>query len=278
MKKSFITSAEESPENNQRRASTLVRGLEILDCFKFEDQYLGNSDIVKQTKLPKATVSRLTYTLTTLGYLQYSESKRKYNYGPSLVKIGYSLLANIKVRNVARPLMQALAEHIQGTVSLGMRENLHMVYVDTYQSAASFIYQFDCRKKLPLVSSAMGKAYLFSLVEEDRNKLLEQVRSQNEDNWPKIEQELDQAQKEYEATGYCSSSEGWHNGINSVAVPLGINSVAVPLILEDGNTFIFSCSGPSYQLKNPTFENRIGARLLNLVGNVKSALIIPQTV
>ena len=61
--------------------TALARGLEILECFKFEDRYLGNREIVEKTGLPKATVSRLTHTLTELGYLRYSERLGKYNFG-----------------------------------------------------------------------------------------------------------------------------------------------------------------------------------------------------
>ncbi len=80
---------------DRRFVTALARGLQILDCFKFEDKYLGNSQIAARTGLPKATVSRLTYTLTELGYLRYSESLGKYNFGPSLVNIGYSLLSHM---------------------------------------------------------------------------------------------------------------------------------------------------------------------------------------
>lgn len=256
----------EEAENvkDRRFVTALSRGLHILDCFKFEDRYLGNSQIAERTGLPKATVSRLTYTLTELGYLRYSESLGKYNFGPSLINIGYSLLSHMGARRIARPLMQALAEHSHGAVNLGIREGLHMVYVDTYRSASNLLIQLDVGSKLPLSTSAMGRAYLCVLSDEKREELLEQIRLSDEENWPEIKRGIDQAFREYQKYGYCQSLGSWRNEVNAVSVPL---------VLEDGSGIMaFSCGGPSFQLNDHLIETDIGPRLLNLVGNVKTAL------
>lgn len=251
-------------EKDRRFVTALSRGLEILDCFKFEDRYLGNSQIAEQTGLPKATVSRLTYTLTELGYLRYSESHGKYNFGPSLINIAYSLLSHMEARRLARPLMQALAEHSQGAVNLGVREGMHMVYVDTYRSASNLLIQLDVGSKLPLSTSAMGRAYICALPEEERADLLEDIRLNDEARWPEVKAGIDLAMKEYREFGYCLSLGSWRNEVNAVGVPL---------VMADGSGILtFSCGGPAFQLTKNMLENDIGPRLLNLVGNVRTAL------
>ncbi len=259
------------PENNQQDVEkdrnfviALARGLEILECFKFEDRYLGNREIVDKTGLPKATVSRLTHTLTELGYLRYSESLGKYNFGPGLINIGYSFLSRLGVRRLARPLMQALAEHSQGAVNLAVREGLHMVYIDTYRSASNFLIQLEVGSKLPLGLSALGRAYLCALFEEDRTELMAQIRQSDEAAWPEVKAGIEQALKEYQEHGYCLSLGAWRKEVNAVSVPL---------ILGEGfGVIAFSCGGPSFQMTKEKIENDIGPRLLNLVSNVKTAL------
>lgn len=249
---------------DRRFVTALSRGLHVLECFKFGDQYLGNNQIAERTGLPKATVSRLTYTLKELGYLRYSESLGKYNFGPSLVNIGYSLLSNMGIRRIARPLMQALVEHSSGAVNLGVREGLHMVYVDTYRSATNLLLQLDVGSKLPLSTSAMGRAYLCALSDEKRGELLEQIQLSDEENWPQIKRGIDQALRDYQKYGYCLSLGAWR---------AEINAVSVPLILKDGSGIMaFSCGGPSFQFNEKLIKTDIGPRLLNLVGNVKTAL------
>ena len=48
--------------------TALARGLELLRCFTPESLLLGNQELAKKTGLLKPTVSRLTHTLTRLGY------------------------------------------------------------------------------------------------------------------------------------------------------------------------------------------------------------------
>jgi Fic family protein len=47
----------------------LARGIAILNSFERSNGLLGNQEIARLTNLPKATVSRLTFTLASLGYL-----------------------------------------------------------------------------------------------------------------------------------------------------------------------------------------------------------------
>lgn len=251
-------------EKDRNFVTALARGLEILDCFKFEDRYLGNREIVEKTGLPKATVSRLTHTLTELGYLRYSESLGKYNFGPELISIGYSFLSRLGVRRLARPLMQALAEYSQGAVNLAVREGLHMVYLDTYRSASNFLIQLEVGSKLPLSLSALGRAYLCAISEDKRIELMEQIRQDDEENWPEVKAGIEQALKDYHEFGYCLSLGAWRKEVNAVSVPL---------ILSEGfGVMAFSCGGPSFQMTKAKIENDIGPRLLNLVSNVKTAL------
>lgn len=52
-------------------AASLTRGLDILRAFAANDATLGNQQLIERTGLPKATVSRLTATLVSLGYLHH---------------------------------------------------------------------------------------------------------------------------------------------------------------------------------------------------------------
>ena len=81
----------------------LSRGLEVLRAFRPNDGLLGNQEIAARTNLPKATVSRLTYTLTKLGYLTPVPRFEKYQLAPSALLLGYAALANLGVRHLSEP-------------------------------------------------------------------------------------------------------------------------------------------------------------------------------
>src|SRR5882757_10030119 len=66
--------------------TALARGLEVLACFRHGDRVLGNQELSKRCGLAKSTVSRLTHTLTNLGYLVYVEESAKYSHGTATEK------------------------------------------------------------------------------------------------------------------------------------------------------------------------------------------------
>jgi len=252
-------------ETERRFVEALARGLEVLACFHPNDRFLRNQEIAKRTGLPKSTVSRLTFTLAELGYLNASENQ--YSLGRSMTALGYSMLARMEIRHIARPLMQALAEHTQASVNMGIRNQLDMVYVDTYRNTSTFTVQLDVGSAIPIATTSMGRAYLCALPEGERNQLLEQIRSSDEKNWPAVKTGIEEASSQYQSAGFCTSLGDWRSEVHALAVPL---------TLEDGTIVVFSCSGASFLMPQKLLETEIGPRLLNLVGNVRTALSLAR--
>src|SRR5258708_39624247 len=90
----------------------LARGLELLRVFRPGETLLGNRDFVDRTGLPKATVNRLAYTLTTLGYLRFDGPAGKYALDTGVLSLGFALLAGAEALALARPHLRGLARDI----------------------------------------------------------------------------------------------------------------------------------------------------------------------
>ena len=99
-------------EKDRKFVTALARGLDVLRAFEPRDNLLGNQEIARRTGLPKPTVTRLTYTLTKLGYLSYNKELERYQLGMGVLALGYATLANFGIRQIARPYMQDLAEEV----------------------------------------------------------------------------------------------------------------------------------------------------------------------
>jgi DNA-binding IclR family transcriptional regulator len=184
-----------------------------------------------------------------------------------VLALGYALLAGMDVRRVARPLMQSLAEHTGASVSLGMRDGLGVVYLDTYRSASGESAPLDVGSRLPLAVSSMGRAYLGALTAEERRPLLEALRRDDPSGWAAAKKGIDQGLRDLARLGFCFSLGDWRRDVHAVAAPLRTAGGAEP--------FVFSCSGPAFQMGRARLEAEIGPRLLNLVGNVRSRLSTP---
>lgn len=252
----------EDTEKDRQFVTALARGLEILSCFRVGDRFLSNQEISLRTGLPKPTVTRLTYTLMQLGFLNYSESNSKYYLGNKVLSLGHAFLANIEIRQIARPMMRELAEYARASVAIGVRDQLEMLYIENARSnATSFILRLDTGSHLPLATTAIGRAYLCGVSEKERNILMDQLRSINSEDWQQVKEGIEQALKDYQDKGFCLSVGGWDKGINGVAVPF---------IPEDGSEVLaFNCGGPPFILSQSMMEDDIGPRLVSLVKNVK---------
>ncbi|HCL4331653.1 TPA: helix-turn-helix domain-containing protein, partial [Pseudomonas aeruginosa] len=98
--------------------TALARGLELLRCFTPRESLLGNQELAKKTGLPKPTVSRLTHTLTRLGYLRHLPHSGKYQLEVGVMSFGYAMLSNLSIRALARPLMEEMAGYAKAAVAM----------------------------------------------------------------------------------------------------------------------------------------------------------------
>src|ERR1700757_1827405 len=81
-------------------ATTLAHGLDVLAAFRNAAGPLSNADPAERTGLSRPTVSRLTSTLTLLGYLK-RDAKGRFVLGLGVLATAYPLLSAIKVRQTA---------------------------------------------------------------------------------------------------------------------------------------------------------------------------------
>jgi len=259
-----IDGIEPQDENKDRQFVTaLARGLEVLRCFKPRDRHLGNQDIAERTGLPKPTVSRLTYTLTRMGYLYHDEKLGKYQLGTGVLSLGFSLLTNMDVLKIARPLMQELADYSHTVVSVGTRDRSAMIYLDgRHSTAATVSLKREPGVRVPIASTSMGRALLCGLPEIEREKLMEDIRLREPENWPKNKAGIEQALRDYKERGFCLSIGDWRSDVNAVGVPM--------LPIAGCRLLTFNCAAPSFVLRRHMLEDDIGPRLVNLVRTIEA--------
>jgi len=241
--------------------TALARGLEILKVFSRGETLLSHQGIVQKTGLPKATVSRLVHTLTELGYLVFLGRVGKYQLGIPALSLGSAVLANTTIRSLARPLMQELAHHAEALVGLGGRDGAEMVYLEACRSEAPLTLNLNIGSHIPLGKTAMGRAYLSGLNEEERRPVLDGLKRHMSNDWPSILKGIEGAIDEVERRGFCLGLGEWHGDINAVGVPLRPADGTVPLA--------FNCGGSTTTLTQEKLETDIGPRLVALADRLQ---------
>lgn len=208
------------PSKEDRQfVDALARGLAILESLSRVQKPLGNGEIARLVSLPPSTVSRLTYTLTELGYLRRSEQGRTYELTPKNLTLGYPLLAGMELRDRLRPHLKSISERTGQTVALAIRDGLHICFVDVAQGTDPNAIRLATGGRLRMSVSAAGIATLAAMPERKRWSMLNRLRSeiqQRGESGDIFEQALQASLQ----VGYAMVRNAWHEGIGGIAVPI----------------------------------------------------------
>ena len=245
--------------------NALARGLELLACFRHGDRVLGNQDLARRCGLPKSTVSRLTNTLTKLGYLVFVEESAKYSLGTATLSLGSAMLARLDIRKLAHPLMQELAEFGQCMVSLGTRDRLSMIYIDVVRGSAAVTLSLDMGARIQIATSAMGRAYLTAVPAQEREKIMERVREfAADERWPELNAGIARALRDMRELGVCCSFGEWQKDVNAIAIPVRPGGGLPPMAIN--------CGAPAYMVSQDFLLGKVRPRLIALANELETSL------
>lgn len=216
----------EDHAGDRQFATTLARGIELIRCFSANETTLSNAELSERTGLPRPTISRLTYTLVLLGYLKPSAKYGKYQLGSALLSAVYPLMASIGLRQHARGLMERLADETGGEVSMGIRDRLSVVLVETSRSRRRGRMQVsgpmaDTGLTLPIAGTAIGGASLAACDEATRAAVLNEIRVKTPGDWLRFEKSVMRALKDCASLGFCVTEGDLLTDVHAVGVPYG---------------------------------------------------------
>lgn len=241
--------------------TALARGLEVLSCFRSSDKGLTNQQIAERCGLPKSTVTRFTYTLTRLGYLVQDDSGR-YGLGTATLGLGSAMLSRLDIRQLARPMMQELADFSGTTVSIAVRDRLSMIYVEVCRSTAALSLSLQVGARMPLAASAIGRAYLVRASEQERKDILSRCLELDEVAYQNLRQGLDKALEDQQRYGCTTSFGDWQKDVNGIAVgflPIGGNQL-----------MSINCGGPSSSVSPEFLLGEVRPRLIEIARRLES--------
>lgn len=232
----LLMSIDDHKEDRQF-VTALARGLQVLKCFTSGEEHLGNQEIAQRCRLPKSTVTRLTHTLTLLDFLHHDSAQNRYRLGMATLSLGGTTLLRLDAREISRPIMQELANQTGCLIALGMREGMSMLYLETARSDASMItIRLNLGSRMPLPSTAMGRAYLAGSRPAARKSVMERVKNLNPEGYAEIAQAIDRACEEYEATDCCTSYSDWRGEVGAIATPLRVGKGMPMMVLSAAGT------------------------------------------
>lgn len=219
-----MEATEESPSTGLARSDTvsaLERGVAVLRCFTETRRSLTSTELSRLTRVPRPTVTRLASTLVALGLMKQEPEGDRYMLGPGVVSLARVFLAGLDVRGIARPHMQRLADEAGGSVYLAVPDGMEMVLIEACRPRSTMLApRLDVGSRAPMANSALGRAYLWALPPQERQRMIESLRLARGSDWAALETGLNRSLAEADKLGYSISAGEFHREINSVSVPL----------------------------------------------------------
>lgn len=229
-------STDDAPEKDRRFATTLARGLSVLRAFRVTDDGLGNSEIAERTGLPKSTVSRLTFTLQSLGYLSNPGRRDRYRPGPALLALGHLANASMSYVDLSAPIMQRLADDT-GTMSvLAVRDDRKMLLVKTWRPAGRSSLWLEVGQRVPFNGSSSGHALLAALSTTRFDEVVKQVQGDNQLTLERAQQIRADANQQLLSAGFviADPTDYFTPNIHAASVPFFAPEIGEPVVFTCG--------------------------------------------
>jgi DNA-binding IclR family transcriptional regulator len=250
---------------NRPVVAPFARALSVLSAFAPGDRWLCNSELSIRTGLPASTVTRMTRTLLSLGYLRCAAGARRFCLSPSALALGYRAAADTEIHHDAHQRMHAFAERHQVHVHLSVRDRLDLVVIDSCTtSALPDALQPGVGTRLGLASTAAGWALLASLPDAERNYLLRSAEHQPAPNAGEEKRQLHR--RSCEAIGQVRE-DGFCVALGESGRPMTM--VAAPIQLPGKSPLAVSCMGPSMLIGRTRSVRELGPALVRMAQDIQ---------
>lgn len=209
------------PDSGAVLNRSLERGLLLLRAFGPGADSLGNGEFVERTGLPKATVSRLARTLVECGFLEHDAARQAYRLGVPVLSLAHAMRTGSTILQAAAPLMRETAQKRQINVGLAAADGDDMVYLESFRyNQRAALRTVVSGQRVPMELTALGRAHLACLTEDERAVRLESLERRCNRRWAGLKAQILSAIDEVQRLGYCVA--GWQPEVVALAAPLQV--------------------------------------------------------
>jgi DNA-binding IclR family transcriptional regulator len=164
----------------------------------------------------------LAPTLESSGYLEKDPNTKRYRPGLKVLQLGFTAISSLEFRQVAHPYLSRLSTETNETVSLGVLDEMEVVYVDRVRARRMIVgVILGLGSRIPAHCASLGKVLLaFLPADELKEKIYQSkltpctINSIND--YASLERELARVREQ----GYATNNEELESGLRAVAAPI----------------------------------------------------------
>jgi IclR family transcriptional regulator, mhp operon transcriptional activator len=210
-----------------RPIRALIRGLDALTVLNLRNGATV-SEVAQEIKLPRTTTYRILETLSHAGYVYRDTTDDRYRLTIMVRGLSDGFDDEAWVTQIARPYIYELGKEIVWPVAIAsLSGTTMMVRESTDHRSPLAVERYSAGFRVPILTSAVGRAYLAFSPQSQRDSLLEILgrSSKEEDQLARNRAEVTKVLNDTRLQGYSSAVRP-----RRVSDEL---SIGVPIMIED---------------------------------------------
>jgi DNA-binding IclR family transcriptional regulator len=154
---------------------SVLKALNIMECLAAAAQPLSAQEVARRCSMSRPTAYRHLTTLLTRNYVATTQDDGHYQLGARVLNLSKSFLERLDLPELAKPDMRELSRVSGETVHLAVLDGTEMLYVAKVDGSRSVRMHCVIGTRNPVYCTAMGKAILAFLPQEQRASILDQI-------------------------------------------------------------------------------------------------------
>lgn len=203
-----------------RVGGALMTGLDLLEALSTVTKPVGVTELSRLVDGDKGNVHRLLAALEARGYVTRHEATKGYSLAPAVVQLAGTMLRNMDLVTLARPLMAELVAITGESTHLAHRTSRGGVYLARERKSQGIMVETEIGAEVAIHATATGKA-LFCCEEPERVAELVGPKLERFTNLTITDIDGFLAElAETRARGYAVDDEELNLGVRCVAAPI----------------------------------------------------------
>jgi DNA-binding IclR family transcriptional regulator len=204
----------------REEAKALVKGLDVIETLAGARRELTLTELTRALNLPKATAHRIVKVLKGRRYLEQDTTTNAYRLGLKVWEIGHQVVNQRRLREVARPFLEALARKTEEHVNLAVFDGTDAVFIEIIESAKPIRFYAHMGGRVPAHCSATGKVILAWQPEETINDVIKAGLKPFTARTIVQPGRLCEELRSVRARGYALNLEEWREDVCGLGAPV----------------------------------------------------------
>lgn len=219
-----MNSTPSSGDDDPDFIKSLAKGLAVIEAFGPDSPSMTLSAVAAKVGLSPGSARRVLVTLSTLGYMRYEESDKRYHLSARTLQLGYAYLGSLPAFGLIQPRLVELSDRLNESCSVMTLEGREVVCIARATAKRLQRDYMSVGTRFPANASSSGKVMLSDLSEAEFNQLYAGVTSLpavtpfTVTSLSQLRAQMGQAR----AQGWLYTNQETAMGMASLAVPITV--------------------------------------------------------